>query len=573
MDKQEPTTAEVESPSFLDMLGGAQDRLALALGIGPADREATVSAMLARSPGEAVGYWLKLLLAMGIASLGLVLGSTAVVIGAMLISPLMGPIVELGMGLAVGSPLLVLRSFARTTTSVGVVVGSAALLTLALPFQEVTPEIAARTAPTALDLLIATLCAIAAAYTTIRPGSDSAGTAAGTAIGIALVPPLCVVGYGVGTGAQPIWSGAGLLFVANFCAILLFAVLCFLALGYSRASASTSERIELDRHQKGLIRRIARALRFVFGLKYGPLLRVLMPLLLVAGVYVPLREALAQVTWQVRVRAGIHRILGTLPENAVRSSVTVERDAVAVRLVTLGRAEEASQLEKDLTSRIAAIAGTVPKVQVIAVPDATALDALTSRIEASKVPVVTLPKTPRLDDTREEVARALDDAWPPAAGPLLNVRVVFPAGAPITFEVVHQGPQLGEPGVALLGAHLSRSLETEVSVRDVVIPAEPLVAEAQDVAQFLPRALGALRHLDAADGLVGCVEAPVGGSHKPNKESESALVALRALPAFQDKRIVIGEGAQWKLAVSRGPCPEAAAQGAAKPGAPFEGRR
>ncbi|HRI67231.1 MAG TPA: DUF389 domain-containing protein [Polyangium sp.] len=55
------------------------------------------------------------------------------------------------------------------------------------------PEIAARASPTALDLLIAILCAIAVAYATIRPGTNTAGTAAGTAMGIALVPPLCVV--------------------------------------------------------------------------------------------------------------------------------------------------------------------------------------------------------------------------------------------------------------------------------------------------------------------------------------------------------------------------------------------
>ena len=77
-----------------------QDRIAAAFGIQPADREAIVRAMLERSGRESAGYWLQLLLAMGIASLGLVLGSTAVVIGAMLISPLMGPIIELGMGLA-----------------------------------------------------------------------------------------------------------------------------------------------------------------------------------------------------------------------------------------------------------------------------------------------------------------------------------------------------------------------------------------------------------------------------------------------------------------------------------------
>ena len=182
MKQDESTNATAEGPPTRAVVVYLQDRIAAAFGIYPVDREATVRAMLDRSGRAPAGYWLQLLLAMGIASLGLVLGSTAVVIGAMLISPLMNPIVELGMGLAIGSPFLVLRSSARTGASIVVVVTSAALLTLALPFTEVTSEIAARTSPTALDLLVATLCAIAAAYTSVRPGSDTTSTAAGTAI-------------------------------------------------------------------------------------------------------------------------------------------------------------------------------------------------------------------------------------------------------------------------------------------------------------------------------------------------------------------------------------------------------
>src|SRR5688572_13521671 len=87
-----------------------QDRLGALLGCEPSAREGVVQAMLHRNPREATGYWLQLVVAVGIATLGLVLGSTAVVIAAMLVAPLMGPIVGLGMGLAVGSPFLVLRS-------------------------------------------------------------------------------------------------------------------------------------------------------------------------------------------------------------------------------------------------------------------------------------------------------------------------------------------------------------------------------------------------------------------------------------------------------------------------------
>jgi len=558
------------SASLWSVLADMQDKLALVFGVHPEDREATLIAMLGRGPGEIAGYWLKLMLAMGIASLGLVLGSTAVVIGAMLISPLMGPLVELGMGLAVGSPLLVLRSFARTTASILFVVTSAALLTLALPFQEVTPEIAARTAPTALDLLIAILCAVAAAYTTLKPGSDTSGTAAGTAIGIALVPPLCVVGYGFGIGAKNIWSGAILLFVANLCAILLFAVLSFLALGFGRARAAASEQLELERQGKGAIRRIARGLRYLFGTKYGSLLRVLMPVLLVGGVYLPLREALAQVTWQVRVRASIQRELATLPDSAVRTNITVEPNLVAVQLVTLGRAEDAARLEKDLTNKIAAAAGLVPKVHVIAVPDASALDAVTARIEASKVPMVVAPKVPALDSARTDLAHALEGQWPTSAGRLVAVRVVFPEGAPTTLEAVHLGPPLGPAGAEMLGAHLTSELGTEVAIRDVAIPSEPIVAEPESAGTWLPLALGALAHVDAVERLFGCAEVPVNkngngpearngnGRESKNgkgKDGEAIAALLRAFPAYAQKRLEVREGPRYRMVVSTEACP------------------
>ena len=93
-----------------------------ALGVDELARTDTVVAMLENNFRRAPGYWIQLTLAMGIATLGLVLGSTAVVIGAMLVSPLMGPILELGMGFAVGSAFLVLRASLRVALSVIVVV-------------------------------------------------------------------------------------------------------------------------------------------------------------------------------------------------------------------------------------------------------------------------------------------------------------------------------------------------------------------------------------------------------------------------------------------------------------------
>ncbi|AUX42537.1 uncharacterized protein SOCE26_039700 [Sorangium cellulosum] len=546
-----------------------QDRVAAAFGIQPEDREAIVRGMLERSARAAAGYWLQLFLAMGIAYFGLVLGSGAVVIGAMLISPLMGPIVELGMGLAIGSPFLAMRSFARVASSIVVVVSCAALLTLTLPFYEVTAEIAARTSPTALDLLIAIFCAIAAAYTTVRPGSDTTSTAAGTAIGIALVPPLCVIGYGIGTRAEDVASGAALLFTANLCAILLFAILCFLLLGYSAVSTAELERAELAKQKPGIIRRMARALQFFFGLRHGWLFRVLMPLALLGAVYLPLREALARVTWQVRVRTAIQGMLDALPQSTVRSSVYVDHGSVVVRLVTLGRAEEAERIERDLRGKIAAVAGVEPKVDVIAVLDAGALKEVAASVKAQSAPIEVVREEPDLVLLRRELAASLAGAWPHAAGPLVAWRLRFPENEPVLVEVVHLGPELGLPAADLLGRALTRELGAEIAVQGRDVPPEPLVAEPGGGLAWFPSAARALAWVGETEALHGCVEVPAQAGEKPDREVEAVTLALRSLPGLPAERLQIREGDRWRAVVSASPCappPEAAPGDAGAPG-------
>jgi uncharacterized hydrophobic protein (TIGR00271 family) len=551
---QKPAADPTEDPPLRHAAIALQNRIAAAFGVLPADRVATVKAMLERSQKESAGYWLQLLLAMGIASLGLVLGSTAVVIGAMLISPLMGPIVELGMGLAIGSPFLVLRSFARVGASVLVVVASSALLTLVLPFYEVTAEIAARTSPTALDLFIAIFCAIAAAYAAIRPGSDTSSTAAGTAVGIALVPPLCVVGYGIGTRTRSIAGGATLLFTANFCAILLFAILCFLLLGYSAVGTQELERAELADPKKGAIRRVARALQGLFVHRYGSLVRVLMPLALVGAVYFPLRQALELVKWQIAVRTAIQRMLAELPQDTVRSSVSVDHRSVVVRLVTVGRADEAARIERDLREKITAVAGVVPKVDVVAVPDASALQEVEASVKANPVAVAVAPREATLGSVRQKITASIEGVWPQPSGPLLTFRLRFPPEKPLLVEVVHVGPELGAAGTDLLGKALSGELEVDVSVRDLAISPEPVVAEAEGGLAWLPKAESALAWLTEVDGLYGCVEVPTAPRKKPSREIEAVTAALYALPAFHTDRLQIREGAGWRAVVSTSSC-------------------
>ncbi len=536
-----------------------QDRIAASFEISPEGRTETVARMLSRSRGIAAGYWLQLILATGIATLGLVLDSTAVVIGAMLISPLMSPLVELGMGLAIGSPYLVIRSAWKTALSVVVVVTSATLLTVLLPFHEITSEIVSRTSPTALDLGVATLCALAAAYAVIRPGSDTTATAAGTAIGIALVPPLCVVGFGFGTRSghvDHVAGGASLLFTANLCAILLFAVLSFLLLGYSRVPQRALEEEELGKPDvSGLTVRLTRRLQSFFTSRYGPLLRVVMPLVLVVAVYIPLRTALAEVTWQIRVRGEIQSVLDALPHESVESSVKIERRRVSIRMVTVGRPDEAAELKKTLEARVERVAGVKPTVQVIAVPDAEALRRLESTLTTRPRAAATALPQADVSLLRTQTADALRESWPTdAAGALRRWELGVGSDAGVVVDVSHFGPPLGTAGQVLLGRSLSVALGSSVTVRDRSLSETPIVAPPAAGVSWLPQAQAVVDALRDEPALFVCIEAPVDAKGKTPRDAEEISRTIHTSPAFADPRVSIADGERWSVHLSQTAC-------------------
>ena len=182
-------------------------------------------------------YWLQILFSAGIATLGLVLNSPAVIIGAMLISPLMGPILAAGLALASGDMALGLRSLAKLFLSSVLAIGFAVLLVAILPFREMTDEITARTQPNTLDLVIALFSGAVGSIAVCRDVKGVATSIPGVAIAVALMPPLCVAGYGLGLiltfDVQTGWrvaSGGGLLFLTNLVAITFTAMIVFLAI-------------------------------------------------------------------------------------------------------------------------------------------------------------------------------------------------------------------------------------------------------------------------------------------------------------------------------------------------------
>lgn len=154
-----------------------------------------------------------LIFAIFVASLGLNVNSTAVIIGAMLISPLMGPIIGVGFGVGIIDLDLLRRSFKNFAISTFISVVTAALYFSVTPITEAQSELLARTSPTLYDVLIA-LCGGAAGIIAIST-KGKGNVIPGVAIATALMPPLCTAGYGIAMGNLAYFFGALYLYFIN----------------------------------------------------------------------------------------------------------------------------------------------------------------------------------------------------------------------------------------------------------------------------------------------------------------------------------------------------------------------
>ena len=176
-------------------------------------------------------YALLLIISVLMATTGLFQNSAPTIIGAMILAPLMGPLVALAMGAVRFDGQLAADSFKTLTLSVVLALALAAAFAALLPIEHVTDQMAMRTHPTLLDLAVAILAGIAAAYG--YANSKVGESLAGVAIAVALVPPLCVAGIGIGWMDAHLFWGALLLFLANVIGILFAAGVVFYLLGFA----------------------------------------------------------------------------------------------------------------------------------------------------------------------------------------------------------------------------------------------------------------------------------------------------------------------------------------------------
>ena len=204
------------------------------------DRESTVEAVQKDISFKGHNAWI-LIFSIFVASIGLNVSSTAVVIGAMLISPLMGPIVGVGMSVAINDVDTLKRSFVNLGIMVGLSVLTATIYFFISPVKNETPELVARTYPTILDVLVAIFGGLALIVAKTKKGTI-ASVILGVAIATALMPPLCTVGYGLANAKWQFSLGALYLFSINAVFIALSTFVVCKLLGFPLVKYANSKR-------------------------------------------------------------------------------------------------------------------------------------------------------------------------------------------------------------------------------------------------------------------------------------------------------------------------------------------
>lgn len=409
----------------------ARDYFSNALRIDPDSKPKLYRQIFESAEINETSYLLDLIFSAGIATLGLVLNSPAVVIGAMLISPLMGPILAAGLAFAASDIYLGLKAFFSLIGSVLVSVAFSASVVWLLPFQSPTSEILGRTQPNLLDLGVAVFSGLAGSAVMARSMSGGAASALpGVAIAVALMPPLCTVGFGVGSGWNwQIISGAGLLFLTNLVAIAASAFLVFYLVGMDATEVRSSISESTMRHATGnrlyaLLH--ASSVGRLFG-DVGQLRwRILMVAVTFGVLFFPLRASLMQLRDETLCRAAARETMRSLvpADHVLSEQLDILPDRLIHRIVTTTLIDK-----KRIALSEAALARKTGKITSIQVRQVANEDELISLREHFRAPVAPPAPTPSLKLMADSLPALVDEpimaVWPRETAELIAHEIGF----------------------------------------------------------------------------------------------------------------------------------------------------
>lgn len=434
-------------------------------GMNPEDRLRVMEACLVLpGAGWAIHFGLMMAMSVLVAIMGLSANSAALVIGAMLIAPLMTPVLGIAASIAMALGDAVARSVFTVLLATTGAILTAYIIAGWLPGDTLTAEVLARTAPDARDLVVALAAGVAGSYATARP--DVSSSLPGVAIAVALVPPLAVVGITLRAGETDLALGALLLYATNLAAIVTVSTIVFVIAGFvpGRRLATMAPRVIAG----GLIALIVVA---VLGVLLG------------SRSY----DSAQRSTELTQIREATTTWLdGTFNE----SEVTVDDNLVRVRVTGPTELPASS----DLRAEIAEILGEEPDLRVTWIQGQTA-EALTAREQERNRTAAEQAE----QDRREAAAAAAVDEWLESNG---DAEAYDLTQLDVTDEAVTVGLSSSQlpPPLDLLTAALSDALgqpiEPVVNFEDLSAgEAQRRVEETQSAARTVVQEFASARGL------------------------------------------------------------------------------
>jgi uncharacterized hydrophobic protein (TIGR00271 family) len=452
---------KISSPSLKTMTS-IRIQIARLLQISDEQKPIIYAQVLQGTDVAGLNYWLQIVFSIGIATLGLIINSPAVVIGAMLISPLMEPIIANGLALALGDFYLGIKSVICLVSSILGSVFLSALITWILPFRTPTPEILARIQPSLLDLAVAVLSGAAGAVLVCRGGTGGGVTALpGVAVAVSLMPPLAVVGFGVGIGWD--WSiigGGGLLFLTNLVAIIFTSFLVFFAIRMDANEVRLKINQWFETHERERLYDfiLETPLRKVLG-KVGSLPRRISILaIFLALVSLPLGRTLLRLREEAQIRRSVsHALYQVIPRSAIfRESLEILPSSLKLQIMAVLPHGLPSDKRDQLQKVIYARTGRSVSVDIYDVATRDEMIEITGRLAPrieSALPIPTIEQSS--NHLWERVRPAIELAWPSKDAPLLKCRIAFESGSKSMFVYLDY---VADQDVGFLGVEAIRKV-------------------------------------------------------------------------------------------------------------------
>lgn len=479
-------------------------------GTTPEERRRVIDSLFSTAGGTRTGrFWAMQAFAVVIATMGLSANSAAVVIGAMLVAPLMTPIMGVATALALGWPRKAAAPLLGTiAASVGSVLLAWALHSL-VTAATVTDEVLSRTSPDLRDGLIALAAGAAGALGTAR--QDVSSSLPGVAVAVALVPPLASIGVCIELGRGDLASGAFLLFATNLVAIILAGILVLLWCGFVPAQL------------------IQRGRTTVWGGTVATLV-----LLVAVGVPLTLRtvEAAEHAEANRAVTEQVRDWLAAQPDLEL-TNLDVQGTVVRVDVIGPHEPRDVAAMTRQVDSILGEGSTTTVRWSVRSTAPA-------GEPEPEPEPA---PVDPREDQVA--VIRSVVDTWA-ADEPGIEIVGVSVGDETVVIDVVgEQAPTTVRALATALEAEVGREIDAEVRFQQrVTVDSDPEVDRRSAIAAAASRVLtdaglqvDGVRFVDDADGVIAEVVVDISGEAPPEEPAvlaEAVLSVVAELDGFVD---------------------------------------